>query len=96
MEIEIGTLRLERKDPNGGKALRNWVEMMILPGLSGRILPVDLAVARVCATFQGPKSGPDRNALLAATAVVHAMTVVARNVADFKVPDVKVLNLWTT
>jgi predicted nucleic acid-binding protein len=57
-------------------------------------LPVDAAVALRCAPLHVPDPRPERDALIAATALVHAMTVVTRNVDDFSATGVRLLNLW--
>ena len=94
LELEVGALLMERKDKVYAKALRDWIDAMILPRFDGRILPVDTAVALCCARLHVPDRRAERDALIAATAVVHAMTVVTRNVADFSMGGVKVLNPW--
>ena len=94
LEIELGTLRVERKDKVQGKILRDWIETLILRRFEGRILAVDTAVARCCAALQVPDPCAERDALVAATAVAHAMTVVTRNVADFVMRGVSVINPW--
>ncbi len=94
LEIEFGTLQLERKDKAQAKVLRRWIDTEILPRFNGRILPVDTAVAQCCAGLHLPKRRAEIDTLIAATAVVHAMTVVTRNDADFKITGVKVFNPW--
>ena len=93
-ELEIGTLLAERRDPSAGAILRAWLDHHVLPAFSGRILPVDTAVARCSATLHVPDPRPIRDALIAATALVHGMTVVTRNVADFATTGVSLLNPW--
>ena len=94
LEIELGTLLIERKDAAQGRVLRHWIDNQILPRFDGRILPIDTTVAHCCARLHVPDPRAERDALIAATAVVHAMTVVTRNVADFAMSGVKVLNPW--
>lgn len=60
-----------------------------------RILAVDSAVALRCAKLHIPDPKPERDAFIAATALVHGMIVVTRNVADFKSTGVKIVNPWT-
>lgn len=93
-ELEMGTLRMERCDPVQGRVLRMWLEDRVLPTFAGRLLPVDLAVARRSAALQVPDPRPERDSLIAATALVHGMTVVTRNVADFALMGVPLLNPW--
>lgn len=94
MEIEIGILRVERRDSAQGERLRSWLEQQVLPAFTGRILAVDLAVATRCARMLVPNPKADRDALIAATALVHGLTVVTRNTADFKATGVRLLNPW--
>ncbi|MFS0773115.1 type II toxin-antitoxin system VapC family toxin [Sphingomonas sp. 1P08PE] len=95
MEVEIGILRLHRYDPVQAAHLRDWFEGSVLPGFHGRILPVDSAVARRCAALHVPVSVPDRDALIAATALVHDMTLATRNTRDFAGMGVRLVDPFT-
>lgn len=92
LELEIGILQLERKDPRQGALLRTWLDTLVLPEFNGRIFPVDTAVAQRCARLHVPDPRAERDALIAATALVHGMTVVTRNLADFETTGVPLLN----
>lgn len=94
MELELGVLSIERKDASQGALLRSWLERHVLPEFSGRALPVDTAVAQRCARLHVPDKRGERDALIAATALVHGMTVVTRNVNDFKLTGVPLVNPW--
>jgi toxin FitB len=94
-ELEIGTLLAERRNPPQGAILREWLEDHVLPSFFERILPVDTVVARRSAALHVPDPRPIRDALIAATALVHGMTVVTRNLADFGPMGAFVLNPWT-
>jgi predicted nucleic acid-binding protein len=94
MELELGVLSIERKDPAQGALLRFWLEQQVLPEFSGRTLPVDTAVAQRCARLHVPDKRGERDALIAATALVHGMTVVTRNVTDFQPMGVTLINPW--
>lgn len=96
MELEIGVLLVARRDPAQGVLLRAWMNEQVIPGFAGRVLPVDDAVALRCGVLHVPDPRPERDALIAATALVHGMTVVTRNVADFLPMGVALLNPWTT
>ena len=93
-ELEIGVLLAERRDPSQGAVLRSWLQLHVLPAFSGRVLPIDTAVAQRSARLHVPDLRPVRDGLIAATALVHGMSVVTRNVADFKPTGVSVLNPW--
>ncbi|WP_215888432.1 type II toxin-antitoxin system VapC family toxin [Acidithiobacillus thiooxidans] len=94
MELELGVLSIERKDATQGALLRTWLEQHVLPEFSRRTLLVDTAVAQRCARLHVPDKRGERDALIAATALVHGMTVVTRNVADFKSTGVPLINPW--
>ncbi|MCL2779654.1 MAG: type II toxin-antitoxin system VapC family toxin [Polyangiaceae bacterium] len=95
LELELGVVSLERKDATVGAVLRTWLERRVLPEFSERTLPVDTAVALRCARLHVPDKRGERDALIAATALVHGMVVVTRNVADFKPMGVRIINPWT-
>ena len=94
LELEIGTLLAERRDQEQGAILRAWIDGHVLPSFAGRILAIDTAVAQRCASLHVPNPRSDRDALIAATALVHGMTVVTRNVSDFQTTGVAVVNPW--
>jgi predicted nucleic acid-binding protein len=94
-ELEIGVLRVERRDSVQGAMLRTWLDAHVLPAFAGRILPIDAAVARRSALLHVPDPRPVRDGLIAATALVHGMTVVTRNTGDFEPAGVTTLNPWT-
>lgn len=96
LELERGSLSLERKDEQQGQLIRQWLEHQVLPAFDGRILTVDANVARRCASFHVPDPKPHMDALIAATAWVHGMTVVTRNTDDFIEMGVSLLNPWLT
>jgi predicted nucleic acid-binding protein len=93
-ELEMGVLLVERRDPPQGAIFRSWFESHVLPAFAGRILPVDTAVAQRCAALHVPDPRPAMDSLIAATALVHGMTLVTRNVADFQSSGVIIINPW--
>lgn len=94
LEIELGILLIERRDPSQATILRTWLENHVLTDFAGRILPVDVAVARRCAPLHVPDRQSERDAMIAATGLVHGLTVVTRNIADFRATGVRLLNPW--
>lgn len=94
-ELEIGVLIAERRDPSQGAVLRAWLTGHVLPAFTDRILVVDTAVAQRSARLHVPDPRPVRDGLIAATALVHGMSVVTRNVADFEPTGAPTLNPWT-
>lgn len=93
-ELELGVLLIERRDPTQGAILHSWLDEHVLPAFSGRILAVDTTVAQRSAALHVPDPRPVRDAFIAATALVHGMMVVTRNVADFESTGVAVINPW--
>lgn len=94
-ELEIGCLLVERRDKAQGSILRGWIEGQVLRAFERRILPIDLAVVRRSANLHVPDRRPVSDALIAATAIVHGMTVVTRNVGDFLGTGATILNPWS-
>jgi len=94
MELELGILSMERKDARQGALLRYWLEQHVLPEFTARTLPLDTAVALRCAKLHVPDKRGERDALIAATALVHGMTVITRNIADFQPTEVITFNPW--
>ena len=94
LEVEIGILLKARRDAPQAEVLRTWLERQLLPSFEGRILPIDIAVVRRCAALHVPNPRSDRDAMIAATALVHGLTVVTRNTSDFRPTGVDLINPW--
>lgn len=95
LELEIGALQAMRRDKLKGTMLRTWIDDQVLPRFAGKVIPIDAAVALTCAALHVPNPRPDRDAYIAATALVHDLTVVTRNTRDFDGTGVKLFNPWT-
>ena len=94
LELKLGILLIEHRDAKQARGLRNWLDEHVLPEFADRILPVDAVVARRCAHLHVPDPRSERDALIAATALVHGMTIVTRNASDFAATGVKVFDPW--
>ena len=94
-ELEKGILLLERRTPSQGKNLRLWLENVKFK-FGDRVLPYTVDTATVCASLHVPNPKPERDAMIAATAIEHKFTVVTRNVADFANMGVDLINPWQT
>lgn len=94
MELEIGIQRLERRDEAQGERLRTWFESRVLTEFASRTLPVDIVVARTTARLHVPDPRGERDALIAATGLVHSMAVVTRSVQDFSATGVRTIDPW--
>jgi predicted nucleic acid-binding protein len=81
-KLEQGILGIERRAKAQDAILRRWLEQWIIPGFAGRVLPLDIAVARCCAQLYIPDQRGKRDAMIAATDMVHGV-VVTRNARDF-------------
>ena len=94
LELETGVLLMERRDATQGSLLRQWLTDRVLPAFHDRILYVDTEVALICAKLQIPSARPYADSLIAATALVHRLTIVARNAKDFATTGVPVFDPW--
>lgn len=93
-ELERGILLKERKFPDQGMVLRAWFDNRVLPAFADRVLPVDALVARKCAKLHIPNPRPERDALILATALVHGLVMVTRNISDFHYGNIQLINPW--
>ena len=91
LELENSAKEIERQDKAGGAALRAWIADQVMPAFEGRILAVDAAVVRRRAQLA---LADTRDALLAATAIEHGLTLVTRQTAAFKGARLKLFNPW--
>jgi len=94
LELERGVLSVQRRDSKQGGRLRKWLDDHVRPQFAGRILPIDDAIATRCAQLHIPDRRNEADALIAATALVHNLSVVTRNVKDFHETGVVVIDPW--
>jgi predicted nucleic acid-binding protein len=90
-ELRQGIERLRRRDPPAAAKLDRWVHELI-EGHSDRTLAVDAAVAERWGRLNVPDPIPAVDGLLAATALVHSLTLVTRNVRDVRTTGVRHLD----
>lgn len=96
MELRTGALRLAHRNDPRGPVIQDWVENYVMKAFTGRVLSIDEAVGLRCAEMHVPVTRPYRDSLIAAAAIVHRMTVVTRNLADFQPMGVPTINPWHT
>jgi toxin FitB len=94
MELEMGVLGAERRDAPQGAVLRSWLNTHVLPAFAERVIDLDTAIALKCARLHVPNPKSERDAMIAATALVHDLTVVTRNTKDFEATGVTLINPW--
>jgi predicted nucleic acid-binding protein len=92
-ELQYGALLRRRGDEVQGAMLIDWIRRLVLPAFAGRIIAYDSSIALRCAALHVPDR-PERDAMIAATALEHSLTVVTRNTADFVPMGVPVFNPW--
>jgi toxin FitB len=93
LELEKGVQALERKTPPQGSALRIWLNGIRL-AFADRILPFGEKTAEICASLHFSRSLPERDAMIAATALEHKFSIITRNVSDFNGTGSSLYNPW--
>ena len=91
-ELEVGISRLETYDVAQGKLLREWFSKKVMVQFATRILPVNTEIALRSAQLQLMRTCQVEDTLIAATAHIHRMTLVTRNVGDFESTGVTLFN----
>lgn len=90
-ELRQGIESLRRKHPRAANALERWFTG-ICTDFSEKLLPVDAVVAERWGRLSHEQPIPSIDGLLAATAAVHDLTIVTRNVAGFERSGVALIN----
>jgi predicted nucleic acid-binding protein len=90
-EIRQGVERIRLRDQNQARTLEKWLQS-ILTEFADRILPVDERVADQWGRLGLRQPVPTLDALLAATALVHDLTVISRDEDGFRNTGVRIIN----
>lgn len=94
LELKLGIELEARKNPDFAVRLSAWYENRVKITFQDRTLPVDLRIAETCASLHAVRTRPYRDSLLAATAMIHGLTIVTRNIGDFSDAGLYVVNPW--
>jgi predicted nucleic acid-binding protein len=94
MEIRFGIQREQRRDREFAAELSRWLNEVVLTGFEGRIIPFDLAAALGAGALPTPDKRPTADAMIAATALVHELQVVTRNVGHFEALGMTCIDPW--
>ena len=95
LELERGILSIQRRDIAQGSRLRAWMDSRVRPEFAERTIVIDDAVATRCAHLHIPDRRNEADAIIAATALVHGLTVVTRNIQDFQGTGVVIVDPWS-
>jgi predicted nucleic acid-binding protein len=92
-ELRKGVALKKRSDKDAAKKISAWVDGLEF-SFGDRILGVDAATASLWGELSAQRPRPVIDTLLAATAIVHELTLVTRNTKDVQDIDLKLLNPW--
>jgi predicted nucleic acid-binding protein len=93
-EIWYGIRKIENRDPAFSALLGEWYANLIAQSDMFLILPVSREIAESAADFRANHGTPYNDALIAATAHVHGLTLATRNVSDFARIGISIVNPW--
>ena len=93
-EICFGILSVEKKDAVFAEHLKIWYREILAARDLFTILPIELSVAEKAASFRYEHKMSYNDALIAATAACHKLTLATRNVSDFEKTSIATINPW--
>ena len=93
-EMKRGAALVARRDPAQAAALEKWISEVV-DRLNDRVFPVERSVAEAWASLMIPNTRPAMDTLIAATALVHGLTLATRNVRDFVGSGIGVIDPWS-
>lgn len=92
-EIRYGIELKRRKDSMQSAILERWLKTTVIQ-FGSRVLPISNGIAEEWGRLCLDERLPDADGLMAATALVHGLTMVTRNTKDFRRSGVSILNPW--
>ena len=92
-ELRRGVVKKARTNPAMAAAYTVWIDDLEV-AFAGGLLNIDRATATLWGEISADRTRPVADTLLAATAIVHNLTLVTRNTPDFAGLPVKLLNPW--
>ncbi len=94
LEIRVGQLRVAGKDPVFAAKIGNWLEKTVLIRFVSRLIDVNLAIADTAAGMRFTHGMSSNDSLIAATAKVRGLTLATRNISDFEMAGIDLVNPW--
>ena len=94
LELERGIIGIQRRDVEQGARLRTWMDSRVRPEFAQRIIAIDGAIATRFPQLHILDRRNEADALIAAKAIVHGLTVVTRNIRDFEGAGVILVDPW--
>jgi len=92
--LKLGIQLAQRKNPQFAAVLDAWYESRLKVAFAGRVLPINLEIAEICARLHATRPRSFRDALIGATALIHGLKVVTRNTSDFEGMGLDIVNPW--